>query len=45
LRLPVYLDEGLQAYLAAAAERKDTSLTKLVNYLLSKQVAIAEAIK
>jgi hypothetical protein len=45
LRLPVYLDEGLQAYLAAAAERKDTSLTGSVNYLLSKQVAIAEAIK
>jgi predicted HicB family RNase H-like nuclease len=43
--LPVYLDEKMQTYLAAAAERKGTSLNELVNDLLSREVAIAEAIK
>ena len=45
LRLPVYLNEELQSYLAAAAERKGISLTDLVNSLLSKEVEIVEAVK
>ena len=45
LRLPVYLDEPVQSYLAAAAERKGTSLTQLVNDLLSREIDIAEAIQ
>jgi predicted HicB family RNase H-like nuclease len=42
LRLPVYLNEKLQSYLAAAAERKGISLTDLVNNLLSKEIEIVE---
>jgi len=45
LRLPVYLSEELQSYLAAAAERKGISLTDLVNNLLSKDIEISEALK
>jgi len=45
LRLPVYLEEPLQEYLSAAAERKGRSLTELVNDLLRKEVAIVETIK
>ena len=45
LRLPVYLDEPLQAYLSAAAERKGISLADLVNNLLSKEIEIIEAVK
>src|SRR5947209_14183235 len=45
LRLPVHLEEPLQEYLSAAAERKGRSLTELVNDLLRKEVAIVETIK
>jgi hypothetical protein len=45
LRMPVYLDEPVQNYLAAAAERKGTSLSQLVNDLLSREIDIAESIK
>ena len=45
LRLPVYLNEELQSYLTAAAERKCISLNELVNNLLSKEIEIVEAVK
>ena len=45
LRLPVYLNEELQSYLTAAAERKGISLNELVNNLLSKEIEIVEAMK
>ena len=45
LRLPVYLNEELQRYLAAAAQRKGVSLTDLVNGMLSKEIEIVEAVK
>ena len=45
LHLPVYLDEDLQKYLSAAAERKGTSLSELVNDLLSRGIALGEVIK
>jgi hypothetical protein len=44
-QVPVYLNKGLQDYLLAAAERKGITLSDLVNDLLSKEVAIVEAIK
>jgi hypothetical protein len=44
-RVPVYLNKDLQDYLVAAAERKGITLNDLVNDLLSKEVAIVEAIK
>ena len=43
--VPVYLNQPLQDYLVAAAERKGVAFNDLVNDLLSKEVAIAEAIK
>jgi hypothetical protein len=45
LRLPIYLDAGIQNYLIAAAERKGKSLGELVNELLTHEIAIAESIK
>jgi hypothetical protein len=45
LRFPIYLDENLQAYFSAAAERKGIPLQQLVNELLQKEIAIVEAIR
>ena len=45
LHLPVYLNDEVQQYLSAAAERKGTSLSELVNDLLSRGIALGEAIK
>jgi hypothetical protein len=45
IRLPVYLDEPVQRYLSAAAERKGTSLTEIVNDLLRREIAIVEDLK
>ena len=45
IRLPIYLDEALQSYLSATAERKGKSLGELVNDLLSKEIAIVESMK
>ena len=45
LCFPVYLDEAVQTYLTAAAERKGTSLSQLVNDILSREIEIAEVIK
>jgi hypothetical protein len=45
VRLPVYLDEQVQSYLAAAAQRKGTSLSEIVNELLRHEIAITEELK
>jgi hypothetical protein len=44
-KLPVYLDEAVQAYLAAKAESKGVELSDLVNELLKKEIEIIETVK
>jgi len=44
-RLPVYLDEKVQAYLAAKADAKGMDLSDLVNDLLKKDIELIEATK
>ena len=45
LHVPVYLNQELQTYLLAAAERKGITLSELVNELLSKEIEIVESMK
>lgn len=42
-RLPVYLDEKVQSYLAARAEARGIELSELVNQLLRKDIELIEA--
>jgi hypothetical protein len=42
-RLPVYLDDAVQSYLAAKAEAKGVELSDLVNDLLKREIEIIEA--
>ncbi|MCL2644268.1 MAG: hypothetical protein FWD51_02290 [Betaproteobacteria bacterium] len=44
-RLPVYLDESVQSYLAAKANAKGIDLSDLVNDLLRREIEIIEAVK
>jgi hypothetical protein len=44
-KLPVYLDEDVQSYLAAKAESKGLELSDLVNDLLKKEISIIETVK
>ncbi len=44
-RLPVYLDEQIETYLAAKAEAKGIDLSDLVNDLLKREIEIIEAIR
>lgn len=41
----VHLTEELHAYFSAVAERKGVSLNDLINDILSKEIAIVEAVK
>ena len=41
-KLPVYLDEDVQAYLVKKAEAKGVELTDLVNDLLKKDIELIE---
>lgn len=41
-RLPVYLDEQVQDYLAVKAEAKGVDLTELVNDMLKKDIELIE---
>jgi hypothetical protein len=43
--MPVFLKAELEDYLTAAAERRGIGLSELVNDMLEKDVAIAEAVK
>lgn len=42
-RLPVYLDEKVERYLAAKADAKGIELSELVNELLKKDIELIEA--
>lgn len=44
-KFPIYLDEGVQNYLATKAEGKGIELSDLVNDLLKKEIAIIETVK
>jgi len=44
-KLPVYLDENIQSYLAAKAQSKGVELSDLVNDLLKKEIEIIETVK
>lgn len=44
-KLPVYLDEQVEAYLAAKAAIKGIELSDLVNDLLKKEIEIIETVK
>ena len=44
-KLPVYLDEDVQNYLATKAESKGIELSDLVNELLKKEIEIIETVK
>ena len=44
-RLPVYLDEKVESYLAACADAKGIELSDLVNDLLKREIEIIEAVK
>ena len=44
-KIPVYLDEKVQNYLAANAECKGIDLSDLVNDLLKREIEIIESIK
>ena len=44
-RLPVYLDERVQQYLAERAQAKGIELSDLVNELLRKEIDMVEALR
>ena len=44
-RLPVYLDEKVQDYLAAKADAKGVELAELVNEMLKKDIELIEAVR
>lgn len=44
-KLPVYLDENVQSYLAAKADARGIDLSDLVNQLLKKDIELIEAAK
>ncbi len=44
-RLPVYLEEKVEIYLAAKADAKGIELSDLVNDLLKREIEIIEAAK
>ena len=43
-RLPVYLDEQIQRYLAAKAEAKGVELSQLVNDMLRREIELIETV-
>ena len=45
LNLPVYLDEEVQAFVQAIAERRKTDLSTVVNELLRGDMNLADAMK
>lgn len=44
-RLPVYLEEDVQSYLAAKADARGMELSELVNQLLKQDIELIEAAK
>jgi len=45
LRLPIYLNPDVQAYLAERAAQKGMSLGEMVNTLLKQEIQIIETVK
>jgi hypothetical protein len=45
LNLPVYLDEEVQAFVQAIAEKRKTDLSTVVNQLLRGDMQLADAMK
>ena len=45
LRLPIYLNADVQAYLAERAAQKGISLGEMVNTLLKQEIQIIESLK
>ena len=45
LNLPVYLDEEVQAFVQAIAERRKTDLSTVVNQLLRGDMQLADTMK
>ncbi len=45
LRLPIYLNADVQAYLAERAARKGIPLGEMVNTLLKQEIRIVESVK
>ena len=45
LKLPVYLDADVQAYLAAMAAARGVTLSDVANDLLKREIAIIESAK
>jgi hypothetical protein len=45
LRLPIYLDADVQAYLAERAAEKGIPLGEMVNTLLKQEIQIVESVK
>lgn len=43
-KLPVYLDEQVQGYLAAKADAKGIDLSELVNDLLKREIEMIQAV-
>ena len=43
-KLPVYLDEQVQSYLAAKAQAKGIDLSDLVNDLLKREIEMIQAV-
>ena len=43
-KLPVYLDEQVQGYLAAKAQAKGVDLSELVNDLLKREIEMIQAV-
>lgn len=43
-KLPVYLDEQVQGYLAAKADAKGIDLSDLVNDLLKREIEMIQAV-
>jgi len=45
MRLPIYLDAGVQRYLSERAAEKGVPLTEMVNGLLKHEIEIIESVK
>jgi hypothetical protein len=45
VKLPIYLDEKVQSYLAAKAQSRGVELSELVNELLKKEIEIIKTVK
>ena len=45
IRIPVYLEDDIQAYLSEVAAHKGVSISDVVNGLLKQEIRIIESVK